>query len=45
MSMSAMPSLSLNADADQDNWLLYGRTYDAQAYSPLTQINAANVRN
>src|SRR4051812_32147084 len=33
----------LNADADQDNWRLYGRTYDNQRFSPLTGINAANV--
>ena len=33
----------LNADSDQDNWLLHGRTDDNASYSPLTQINAANV--
>src|SRR5215510_10100164 len=33
----------LNADADQDNWRLHGRTYDNQRFSPLTQINASNV--
>ena len=27
------------------NWLLYRRTYDGQGYSPLDQINAANVKN
>src|SRR5690348_4769560 len=32
-----------NADADQDNWRLYGRTYDNQRFSPLAQINAGNV--
>jgi len=32
------------ADKDQDNWLLYGRTYDNQRFSPLTQINRANVK-
>jgi PQQ-dependent dehydrogenase (methanol/ethanol family) len=35
----------LNADADQDNWRLHGRTYDNQRFSPLTQINASNVKN
>ena len=25
------------------NWLMYRRTYDSQGYSPLDQINAANV--
>jgi len=33
----------INAAADRDNWLLHGRTYDNQRYSPLTQINKANV--
>jgi PQQ-dependent dehydrogenase (methanol/ethanol family) len=33
----------LAADKDKNNWLLHGRTYDGQSYSPLTQINAANV--
>ncbi|HTV74061.1 MAG TPA: PQQ-binding-like beta-propeller repeat protein [Candidatus Acidoferrales bacterium] len=28
---------------DGANWLLHGRTYDNQRYSPLTQINAGNV--
>ena len=30
------------APADGE-WLTYGRTYDEQRFSPLTQINAANV--
>ena len=34
-----------NADKDMDNWLLNGRTYDNQRYSPLTQINKANVKH
>ncbi|HEU0096574.1 MAG TPA: PQQ-binding-like beta-propeller repeat protein, partial [Rhizomicrobium sp.] len=34
----------LNADADHDNWRLHGRTYDNQRFSPLTQINAGNVK-
>ncbi len=34
----------INADADQDNWRLHGRTYDNQRFSPLTEINASNVR-
>src|ERR1017187_2922908 len=33
----------LNANADPDNWRLYGRTYDNQRFSPLTGINAGNV--
>jgi alcohol dehydrogenase (cytochrome c)/quinohemoprotein ethanol dehydrogenase len=31
------------ADADRDNWLTHGRTYDEQRYSPLDQVNATNV--
>jgi PQQ-dependent dehydrogenase (methanol/ethanol family) len=34
----------INADADQDNWRLHGRTYDNQRFSPLTEINASNVK-
>jgi alcohol dehydrogenase (cytochrome c) len=34
----------INADADIDNWRLHGRTYDNQRFSPLTQINAGNVK-
>src|SRR4051812_16507523 len=34
----------LNADADQDNWRLHGRTYDNQRFSPLIQIDASNVK-
>jgi quinohemoprotein ethanol dehydrogenase len=33
----------VNANADADNWLSYGRTYDEQRFSPLDQINAGNV--
>src|SRR5215469_15926385 len=28
-----------------DDWLMYSRTYDAQRYSPLKQINKSNVKN
>src|SRR5690349_24884642 len=31
------------ANADQANWLMYGRTYDEQRFSPLQQINEATV--
>jgi alcohol dehydrogenase (cytochrome c) len=34
----------LNADKQEDDWLMNGRTYDNQRYSPLTQITARNVR-
>jgi alcohol dehydrogenase (cytochrome c) len=32
------------ADKEPHNWLSYGRTYDAQRYSPLQQISRSNVR-
>ena len=31
------------ADRDTGNWLMYGRTYDEQRFSPLQQINENNV--
>jgi alcohol dehydrogenase (cytochrome c) len=31
------------ADGDRANWLLTGRTWDNQRFSPLTQINDGNV--
>jgi alcohol dehydrogenase (cytochrome c) len=34
----------LNAQASGD-WLMYGHNYSNNRYSPLNQINAANVRN
>jgi quinohemoprotein ethanol dehydrogenase len=33
----------LKADGDADNWLSYGRTYDEQRFSPLTDVSATNV--
>jgi PQQ-dependent dehydrogenase (methanol/ethanol family) len=33
----------VRADDDADNWRLHGRTYDNQRFSPLTQIDKANV--
>ena len=32
------------AAADKDNWLLFGRTYENQRFSPLTQINDKTVK-
>src|SRR5439155_12792999 len=34
----------LNADQDATNWLLYGRDYSNQRYSPLDQIKVGNVK-
>ena len=31
------------ADNDTDNWLSYGRTYDEQRFSPLTDVSTSNV--
>ena len=33
----------LSADSEPQNWLVHGRTYDEQRYSPLTQINERNI--
>ncbi len=34
----------LGAAQNTDDWLLYGRTYDNQRFSPLTDIKTSNVR-
>jgi len=33
----------VNANQNRGEWMLYGRTYDNQRFSPLTQINPRNV--
>jgi alcohol dehydrogenase (cytochrome c) len=33
----------LGAAGNTGNWLMYGRTYDAQRHSPLNQVNKKNV--
>ncbi len=33
----------LNADKEPENWLIYGRTYNSQRFSPLDQINVSNI--
>ena len=38
---SEVMALSQNAD----NWVMWGRTYDGQRYSPLNEINKDNVGN
>ena len=35
----------VQASTDEDNWLLYGRTYNNQRFSPLKQIDAQTVKN
>lgn len=32
-----------NADAEPENWLVHGRTWSEQRYSPLNQINESNI--
>lgn len=34
---------AVNAEQETGNWLLHGRTYSEQRFSPLTQINESNV--
>ena len=47
----AVPSVvSANSEVmalsqNPDNWVMWGRTYDGQRYSPLNQINTDNVGN
>jgi PQQ-dependent dehydrogenase (methanol/ethanol family) len=36
-------SMMVNAGSDENDWLLHGRTYDNQRYSPLRQITDENV--
>ena len=33
----------LNADSETANWLLHGRTYSEQRFSPLREVNDSNV--
>ena len=33
----------VHADREPENWMTYGRTYDEQRFSPLTQINDRTV--
>jgi hypothetical protein len=33
-----------DADRDSANWLMHGRTYDEQRFSPLQQINESTVK-
>jgi quinohemoprotein ethanol dehydrogenase len=35
----------LGADKEPGSWMSAGRTYDEQRFSPLTQINASNVKS
>ena len=46
---AAAPRLNVDAariiaaDQEPENWLSHGRSYDEQRFSPLNQVNAANV--
>ena len=33
----------LNADSENESWLLHGRTYDESRFSPLKDINDSNA--
>ena len=35
----------LNADSEEDSWLLHGRTYDESRFSPLKDINDSNFQD
>ncbi len=35
----------IEASANNEDWLSYGRTYDEQRYSPLDKINSSNVKD
>jgi quinohemoprotein ethanol dehydrogenase len=37
-------SRALNADSENESWLLHGRTYDESRFSPLNDINDSNVK-
>ncbi|MBT7952135.1 MAG: PQQ-dependent dehydrogenase, methanol/ethanol family [Gammaproteobacteria bacterium] len=40
---SASEQRLLSAENEPENWMMYGRTYKEQRYSPLQQINDKNV--
>jgi alcohol dehydrogenase (cytochrome c) len=44
-SVDVTDSMMVNAASDTNNWLLHGRTYDNQRYSPLAQITPDTVRS
>jgi alcohol dehydrogenase (cytochrome c) len=39
------PDRLVNADKEPQNWLMNHRTYDAQRYSPLDNVNKDNVKS
>ena len=45
MSAGIVNAQRMEAEASTgDNWLMYGRTYSEQRFSPLNQINDRNVK-
>ncbi len=44
-SVAVTDQMMVNAASDSNNWLLHGRTYDNQRYSPLTQITRDTVKS
>jgi alcohol dehydrogenase (cytochrome c) len=45
MAADVTPDRLVNVDKEPQNWLMNHRSYDSQRYSPLAQINTANVKN
>jgi len=43
--IAVSPARLLGAEADPDNWLMYGRDYGNQRFSPLTAIRRENLSN
>jgi len=43
--ITVSPERLLGAEADPNNWLMYGRDYGNQRFSPLEAIHRENVRN
>jgi alcohol dehydrogenase (cytochrome c) len=41
--VSVSDAMMANANSDLTNWVLHGRDYSNERYSPLSQVNASNV--
>jgi alcohol dehydrogenase (cytochrome c) len=44
-SVDVTDPMMVNAASDSNNWLLHGRTYDNQRYSPLAQITPDTIKS
>ena len=45
LSLRLLPSACFAPPSEPQNWLTYSGSYMSQRYSPLQQINSANVKN